>query len=143
MKNLFAFVALVLLSFSVASAQVAVSQIFDDESYASGSADTSSVKSIGTFDDLSIWYAAADSNNNSIVVDYRRQSSDAWVSYTAVDSTNSQVAAGSSKGVVIRRGATDNIPGASEYRVRVLGKTTNQGVTTPTFDLFVIRRILP
>lgn len=140
------FVALVLLSFSVASAQVSPTQIFDNEAYSGTSADTSSTLSVGTFDFASLFVAFSDSNNCSIKVQYRRSSTDPWATYTATDSTNDAGDGGGSFGYNLRFYTADNIPGASEVRVIVAGLSAsgkNSANSGAFFDAWWIRRILP
>lgn len=134
-KTLLVLMALALMSLG-ASAQYQTIQLFSSESYSNTSADTSSTYILTPFSHLKIFLSFADSNNVNVKVDYRTGSG-AWVAYTAVDSTNDATAAGSSIGKSIRIFATDNIPGASEFRVRVNGMgaaSGKNGTTTATFN---------
>lgn len=72
-----------------------------------------------------------DTNNVTIILDYRVDSGAPWKSYSAVaDSTNS--AGAYYQGFVLREAATDNIIGGVKGRVRITRKTTGNGTVAAT-----------
>jgi hypothetical protein len=136
MKNLLIVSVALALLVGSADAQYRVHSLFSSESYSNTSADTSSTIVLTPFESLKLFFSFADSNNVNVDVDYRTGSG-AWVEYSAVDSTNNVTAAGSSTGKLVRLLATDNIPAATEFRVRVTGMgaaSGKNGTTTATFN---------
>ena len=142
MKRFILIAVLLLVTAGVSFGQVGITNLFTDESYSSTSADTSSTFVLDPFDGFVIALAFSDSNNTVVYVDYR-QGSGAWATYTAIDSTDSPVAAGSFESKVLRLYATDNIPGGTSYRVRVDGlggDVKNSANSGATFDAWAFRR---
>jgi hypothetical protein len=120
---------IVVLLASVASAQV----LATDSSYASG--DTTSWIRPENSGDLILWVDFKDSANVKIAVDYIRDGAVNYATYWAVsDSTNSTNATGFYAGYSLRRGTTNNIPGANKIRLRIQRLSTRNGVTTPTYN---------
>lgn len=136
MKNLLISLMALALLVGSATAQYRVESLFASESYSNTSADTSDTYVLQPFESLILFFSFADSNNVAVTVDYRTGSG-AWASFTAIDSTNNTTAAGSSSGKLVRRLTTDNIPGATEFRVRVAGMgaaSGKNGTTSATFN---------
>ena len=142
MKQLLVLLSLALMVTAGANAQYGSTRIFNDETYSGTSADTSGTYAIGPFDHIILTLEFSDSNNVAVYVDYKVAGS-LWETYTAVDSTNDAVAAGGITSKVIRLFATDNIPGATSYRVRVAGIAAsgkNSANSGATFDAWVFRK---
>ena len=112
-------------------------QIVADSSYANG--DTTQWFNITPFNGYILGFYFKDSANVSIRADYRGAGAPSTVFQTynlEADSTNSTTAAGLYLGYDFR-GETDNIPGASEFRLIIPKKTTKNGVTSPTYDVWL------
>jgi hypothetical protein len=100
--------------------------------------------------DWTFVFYARDSVNVLLYIDYTNSVGEAATPVTSTeryktwtvlaDSTNSADSVGYFKGVQARRGATDNIPGGSRVRLRVVRKTTGNGVTTPSYDAYFIKQ---
>jgi hypothetical protein len=91
---------------------------------------------------LGLWFK--DSNNVEIHVDYAIAATKDVLVYKTwaveTDSTDAGADAnGTFYGFVMRRGATDNVPGASWIRLRVIPKTTGNGTDSNTFDAWLQR----
>lgn len=73
-----------------------------------------------------------DSVNVQIFFDYKLSAAAIWQTDSLVgDSTNSTVAAGWYHVYSLRSGTTNSIPGGDNGRIRVIRKSTKNGVTTP------------
>jgi len=130
-----------MLACSVALAQLPTEKIISAGSYAATY--TGTWLRCSPTADLVLGLYFRDSVNVTIQVDYRMADvPDTIYSTYAVlagDSTKSTYAAGIFRSYVLRDGNTDNIPGATEYRIRLPKLTTLNGVTTPTFDAWMVK----
>lgn len=73
-----------------------------------------------------------DSVNVSISMDYRYMPSTKWSTYALVSDSTHSDSTGYYKGFVLRRGGTNNIPGATQGRVYIKRMPTgNTGATNP------------
>jgi hypothetical protein len=140
MKRFLFFISLLLIVSSLSNAQI-VTALAADSSYATN--DTTAWTRIGTGGgDLSLVHWFKDSVNVTIAVDYRIANCgvNVFATYNVVsDSTNCLNANGCFLSYVLKKGSTNNIPGATYIRERITRKTTGNGVTSPTYDSWLTR----
>ena len=131
MKYLLTILLLVVLVVSVASSQ----RIANNRSYAAN--DTTATFNVDVGDKaICFWFK--DSVNVAVYLDYKYVNSDVWATYNVVaDSTNSATTTGVFLGYTLRRGTTNNIPGATQVRARLLRRVQGNGVTTPNYSAWI------
>lgn len=131
MKRLLFILVLALAAAQQTSAQL----IASNRSYTAN--DTIPEFQIGSGNKVLVFYFK-DSTNVSIELDYYRKGLAVFQTYKLEpDSTNSVNDTGYFKGYILRYGGTNNIPGGSWGKVRVIRKTTRNGTTTPTYDAWL------
>ena len=104
-------------------------------------ADTTGWVSVPTMQNLRFVVMARDSFNAALTLQYTVNGAKGGVFQTfnvEPDSTNNTNDSGYVKGYVLRTFTTDNMPGAELVRLIRTNKTTRNGITSATFDAWMV-----
>lgn len=149
MRTAIMFIAIAIaIVFALASASAQEIYSYSDTFVAStvdtvGGGGTRDVITTNPIAPAAIWVSCGDSIAADVYVDYRKAATGDWLVYA--DSIIAHAAADANskaKGIVLRGGDINRIPGATELRVRFSTRASPIGVTTPTLKIDIARYFL-